>query len=72
MRIFNLMNRCTFLLLGLIALNISVWAQSNADDYWLNNGFIDGETVTINSGWFYDDGGDGLYQEGQNWSVEFC
>ena len=72
MRIFNLMNRCTFLLLGLIALNISAYSQSNADDYWLFNGFSDGETVTTNSGWFYDDGGDGLYQEGQDWSVEFC
>jgi hypothetical protein len=49
-----------------------VCSQSNSDDYWLNNGFSDGQTVITNSGWFYDDGGDSLYLEGQDWNVTFC
>jgi gliding motility-associated-like protein len=51
---------------------VAAVAQSNPDDYWLNNGFIDGATVTTNTGYFYDDGGNGLYQENQDWTVEFC
>ncbi|MDT8429975.1 MAG: gliding motility-associated C-terminal domain-containing protein [Bacteroidales bacterium] len=40
--------------------------------YWLDNGFVSGDTVYTNSGWFYDDGGNDVYQEDQNWSVTFC
>ena len=47
-------------------------AQSKPDDYWLNNGFTDGQTITTNSGYFYDDGGNGDYQPNQNWTVRFC
>jgi len=36
-----------------------VLAQSNPDDYWLNNGFTNGQTINTNSGYFYDDGGNG-------------
>lgn len=63
--------------LTLIALLIGfghtiIMAQTGADDYWLNNGFNDGDTVYTNTGWFYDDGGNGVYQESQEWSVTFC
>ncbi len=47
-------------------------AQSGPDDYWLNNGFTDGQTIIINSGSFYDDGGSGLYNTGNRYSVRFC
>jgi len=47
-------------------------AQSNPDDYWLNNGFNNGDTVKTNSGYFYDDGGNDVYHENQDWTVRFC
>ena len=47
-------------------------AQTGADVYWLNNGFANGDTVYTNAGWFYDDGGYDVYQEGQDWTVTFC
>jgi hypothetical protein len=57
----------------LFIINISgIIAQSNPDDYWLNNGFNDGDTVTTNSGYFYDDGGNDVYHENQDWTVRFC
>jgi len=49
-----------------------VFSQSNPDDYWLGNGFTSGQTITTNSGFFYDDGGFDLYNPGQNWNVRFC
>ncbi|MBE0655746.1 MAG: hypothetical protein IH594_18240, partial [Bacteroidales bacterium] len=48
------------------------FTQTNPDDYWLDNGFVSGQTIYTNSGFFYDDGGNGLYQPGQDWSVRFC
>lgn len=47
-------------------------AQTGVDEYFLDNGFGNGDTVYINSGIFYDDGGDGVYQDNQNWTVTFC
>lgn len=47
-------------------------AQTGTDDYWLNNGFNNGDTVYTNTGWFYDDGGNDVYNEDQVWSVTFC
>ena len=49
-----------------------VHAQSDPADYWLNNGFTDGQTVITNSGKFYDDGGFDTYAAGQDWEVRFC
>lgn len=51
---------------------IQVQAQNEASDYWLNNGFTNNETVYTNTGTFYDDGGFGLYNPGQAWTVRFC
>ncbi len=50
----------------------NVYSQNDPDDYWLNHGFSNDETVYVNSGYFYDDGGDSLYNTGQDWTVEFC
>ncbi len=49
-----------------------VLAQTNPDDYYLNHGFTSGQTVTANSGKFYDDGGFDKYAVNQNWNVRFC
>jgi gliding motility-associated-like protein len=51
---------------------IQLFSQNNANDYWLNNGFTSGQTIFTNSGFFYDDGGDSLYNPGQEWFVTFC
>jgi len=51
---------------------VFVFQAAHSQNYWLGNGFSDGETITTNSGFFYDDGGPGLYGNNQNWSVEFC
>ncbi len=66
------MLRYALLILFLLVIKPVVYTQTNPDDYWLNNGFTSGQTVITNSGWFYDDGGDSLYNEGQNWNVNFC
>ncbi|KPK84098.1 MAG: hypothetical protein AMS27_10935, partial [Bacteroides sp. SM23_62_1] len=59
-------------LLTLYQLINRVTAQSNPDDYWLNHGFTSGQTVTTNSGYFYDAGGYDKYSAGENWNVRFC
>jgi len=46
--------------------------QTASDDYWLNNGFTSGQTITTNSGTFYDDGGNSDYHADQDWNVTFC
>ncbi len=56
----------------LIAVNQFLSAQTNPDDYWLDNGFTSGQTVNTNSGFFYDDGGYDVYHENQDWNVTFC
>ena len=57
---------------SLLFFSLLAQGQSGSDDYWLDNGFNDGDTVYTNAGFFYDDGGNGLYDEGQNWNVRFC
>lgn len=66
------MNRIIVALIFLAAVSQLVKSQSNPDDFWLEHGFSSGQTVLTNSGYFYDDGGYGLYQEGQDWNVTFC
>ncbi len=59
--------------IGILAsINILVIGQTNPDDYWLNHGFISGETITTNTGNFYDDGGFDKYSPNQNWNVNIC
>ena len=66
------MNRLILFTISILVVNLYLNAQSGSDDYWLGNGFNDGDTVYTNAGWFYDDGGFGLYQENQSWNVTFC
>lgn len=62
-----------FSIIVVFALSLQVAiSQSNPDDFWLNNGFTNGQTVTTNSGFFYDDGGNDVYHENQDWTVTFC
>jgi len=66
------MLRDALTILCLLVINQLGFTQTNPDDYWLNNGFTSGQTVITNSGFFYDDGGDSVYNEDQNWNVTFC
>ena len=66
------MLKFTRVILLLSILHPVVSAQSNPDDFWLNNGFLTGDTVFTNSGFFYDDGGFDVYDENQDWDVTFC
>lgn len=60
------------ILLLLFARVLGLYAQSEPYDYWLINGFADGDTVITNDGFFFDDGGNDVYQENQDWEVTFC
>jgi gliding motility-associated-like protein len=66
------MKKHFFILFFLSFCHALLFAQNGADEYWLNNGFSNGDTVYTNSGLFYDDGGAGVYQENQQWTVTFC
>jgi hypothetical protein len=62
----------SLVLSGLFTAPGYILAQTGPDDYWLNNGFLNGETVITNTGTFYDDGGSDPYNLGQDYSVRFC
>lgn len=64
--------KITTLIAAFITFLFPLFAQENPDDYWLNHGFASGETIYTNTGFFYDDGGDSLYNPGQDWFVNFC
>ena len=68
----NLITKNCLLTIAFFSFSFQLFSQNDPDDYWLNNGFSNTETVYVNSGFFYDDGGNGLYQPGQDWSVRFC
>ncbi len=70
--IMNLVTKKCLLTPVFLFLTFQLFSQNNPNDYWLENGFFDGDTVYVNSGFFYDDGGYELYNTGQDWTVIFC
>ncbi|MBU0487695.1 MAG: gliding motility-associated C-terminal domain-containing protein [Bacteroidetes bacterium] len=59
-----------FAFLGVL---IFVGSLLQAQVYQLNNGFVNGETVSTCSGYFYDSNGPvGNYNPGENYTVTFC
>ena len=66
------MKRSLFIAFIVSICHTIILAQTGDEDFWLSNGFSDGDTVYTNAGWFFDDGGNGVYQQNQDWTVTFC
>jgi gliding motility-associated-like protein len=57
------------LLIAIVVLTVNICQGQN---YSLNNGFVNGQTITTCTGTFYDRGITGNYSNNENYTVTFC